>query len=323
MNKKDKKEWRKFRRQYLAKWVVSAVNRRTLKITPPKRNRVANKEIIFVDSFEENLKEWIRSNKSFMVARYGSTEATMMFYMLGLESEAITSIPLKCFRALNNNAGFFPNDLELLPQWMECMKETSKQVDMLCYWDTGYQEYLVGECCREDVILTELDSLQPFWREHPWTNALKGKKVLVIHPFVETIQSQYERRKEIWKNEEILPDFELMTVKAVQTIAGSKDDRFNNWFEALEYMYQEGMKYDFDVAIISCGAYGMPLAAKFKAAGKQAIHWGGMAQIWFGIKGGRWDNKPNVNRFYNDAWVRPSAKETPAKNKNVEGGCYW
>lgn len=319
----DKKEWKVFKTKYLINWFVGAVNRRTLKIKFQKRNIVANKEIISCDSFEIKLKKLLESDKPFMVARYGSVEATMLFYMLGLENKAINSIPPQHFVALNNNAGFFPDDFSLLPQWVDCMKETSKQVDMLCYWDTGYQEYLVKECCRKDLVLTALDSLQPFWREHPWTGALKGKKVLVIHPFVDTIQSQYKRRKEIWKNEEILPEFKLMTVKAVQTIAGAKDDRFNNWFEALEYMYQEGMKQDFDVAIISCGAYGMPLAAKFKVAGKQAIHWGGMAQIWFGIKGGRWDNNPRVNKFYNEFWVRPSDNETPLKNKNVEGGCYW
>ena len=319
----NKREWKSFKTKYLMKWFVSAVNRRTLKLKMKERSTVANKNIISVDSFEDELKNLLRTDKPFMVARYGSTEATMMFHMLGKECGALKEIDPKYFHNLGELSGFFPADDSLLPQWMDCMKETSKQVDMICYWDTGCQEFLVEKCCREDVVLTELDSLQPFWREHPWTCALRGKKVLIIHPFVETIQLQYQRRKEVWKNDEILPDFELMTVKAVQTIAGSKDERFDNWFEALEYMYQEGMKHDFDVAIISCGAYGMPLAAKFKAAGKQAIHWGGMAQIWFGIKGARWDNNPRVNQFYNASWVRPSDNETPKKNKNVEGGCYW
>lgn len=319
----DKREWREFKKKYLIKWFVGAVNRRTLKFKLKKCNTIANKQIISDGSFDEKLKIWLANDKPFMVARYGSTEATMMFHMLGKECGAQKKIDPKYFHNLGELSGFFPDDTSLLPKWIECMKETSEQVDILCYWETGYQEYLVKECCREDIVLTDLDSLQPFWREHPWTGALKGRKVLIVHPFVETIQSQYKRRRDIWKNEEILPDFDLMTVKAVQTIAGSKDNRFANWFEALEYMYQEGMKHDFDVAIISCGAYGMPLAAKFKAAGKQAIHWGGMAQIWFGIKGGRWDNNPRVNQFYNDSWVRPSGNETPAKNKNVEGGCYW
>ena len=53
-------------------------------------------------------------------------------------------------------------------------------------------------------------------------------------------------------------------------------------------MYTEAVKIDFDTAIIGCGAYGFPLAAKLKAAGKQAFHMGGATQLLFGIKGSRW-----------------------------------
>ena len=49
------------------------------------------------------------------------------------------------------------------------------------------------------------------------------------------------------------------------------------------------MEEIFDVAIIGCGAYGMPLAAMLKQAGKQAIHLGGATQLLFGIKGKRWE----------------------------------
>mgnify|MGYP001072196590 CR=1 FL=1 len=247
----------------------------------------------------------------------------MLYMLLGEECGVFKRINNKYFNNLQTLSGFFPNDSSLLDRWFELMKVTSKQVDVLCYWETGYQKYLVNELCSQDVILTELDNLQPFFAKHPWTAALKGKRVLVVHPFAKTIEKQYKRRKEIWENEEILPEFTLMTVKAVQTVAGNSDPRFQNWFEALDWMYEEGMKLDFDIAVVACGAYGMPLAAKFKQAGKQAIHWGGMSQIWFGIKGGRWDNNPRINKFYNDAWVRPDASETPTQKNSVEGGCYW
>ena len=70
--------------------------------------------------------------------------------------------------------------------------------------------------------------------EKPWSAALKGKKVLVIHPFKETIERQYKRREEIFPGTDILPEFELITLKAVQTVAGEKDNRFSTWFDALE-----------------------------------------------------------------------------------------
>ena len=79
------------------------------------------------------------------------------------------------------------------------------------------------------------------------------------------------------------------------------------------------------MAIIGCGAYGFPLAAKLKAAGKQAIHLGGATQLMFGIKGYRWENNypSKIATFFNDAWIHPSASETPKGAETVEKGCYW
>ena len=108
----------------------------------------------------------------------------------------------------------------------------------------------------------------------------------------------------------------------MQSIAGTKTE-FDDWFAALEYMYNEAMKIDFDIAIIGCGAYGFPLAAKLKKAGKQAIHLGGATQILFGIWGSRWDNVEPIRKLKNEFWVRPSKEETPSGAKKVENACYW
>ena len=80
---------------------------------------------------------------------------------------------------------------------------------------------------------------------------------------------------------------------------------------------------DFDVAIIGCGAYGFPLAAKVKDMGKVAIHLGGATQILFGIKGARWDLNQKINRWYNEAWTRPSESDKPKNAAAVESACYW
>ena len=316
-------EWYKYGARHLWKWFYQHVNSRTFRKPIKRTESLAHKRFIDRDEFNTKVAKMIMEGSPFLVARYGSTEATILYKALGVECGAIKNIKDKYFDALMELSGFFPNDKTLIPKWVEIMKDTSAQVDILCYWEAGYQEYMVDNYCTDNLQLTELDNLQPFFIEHPWTGALKGKTVLVIHPFAETIEKQYIKREQIWKNREILPEFKLITVKAVQTIAGNRDERFDTWFDALEYMYQEAMKHEFDVAIVACGAYGMPLAAKIKKAGKQAIHWGGMSQIWFGIKGGRWDNNPRVNQFYNDVWVRPSENETVADKNKVEGGCYW
>ncbi len=108
-------------------------------------------------------------------------------------------------------------------------------------------------------------------------------------------------------------------------MAGEKT-QFNDWFEALEYMKAEIRKTDFDVAIIGCGAYGLPLAAYCKEIGKKAIHMGGGTQLLFGIKGRRWEIQYQDSCYrdlFNEHWVYPAEFETPQNAKKVENACYW
>ncbi|MGG6498696.1 UNVERIFIED_CONTAM: hypothetical protein NY603_37795, partial [Bacteroidetes bacterium 56_B9] len=79
----------------------------------------------------------------------------------------------------------------------------------------------------------------------------------------------------------ILPAFDLQTIKAVQTIGNYIDSRFNTWFDALEFMKNEIDKREYDICLLGCGAYGLPLAAHIKRTGKKAIHMGGSLQLLF------------------------------------------
>jgi ketopantoate reductase len=86
-------------------------------------------------------------------------------------------------------------------------------------------------------------------------------------------------------------------------------------------MENEISKIDFDIAIIGCGAYGLPLAAHVKRMGKKVVHMGGATQLLFGIKGKRWED--SNFKFINKYWVRPLEEEKPKDHKKVEDSCYW
>lgn len=290
----------------------------------------AHKWIMSSKKTNDYLYDKIISGESFFACRFGNTELQTMVgelkdRIIGYsdENEVHTN---KWFNRLCEGAGFFPNDRKYLSKFTDCMLETCKQVDLLAMWHLNMEDFVIEEYVRQ-AELTFLFRLEPWlYTGRPWSAALKGKKVLVIHPFVETIRKQYEtQRDKIFPGTDILPEFELKTLKAVQTIAGEKDERFATWFEALDYMYQEAMKIDFDIAIIGCGAYGMPLGGMLKKAGKAAIHLGGATQLLFGIKGRRWEeNYPSkIATWFNDSWVYPSLTETPQNAGVVEKGCYW
>lgn len=289
----------------------------------------AHKWILSKKKTNDYIYEMLLSDKPFLVCRFGNTElqtvvGNLRIKIMGHSAEADAYLD-KWFTRLGNGAGFFPVEYKYLDKFTECMLEAYKQTDLLAMWHLNMEDFIINEY-KPDVTLTYLMWIEPWLTNgRPWSAALKGKKVLVIHPFEDTIRSQYEKREKLFPGTEILPAFELKTLKAVQTLCGERDERFATWFEALEYMYQEALKIDFDVAIIGCGAYGMPLAAKLKQAGKQAIHLGGATQLLFGIKGRRWEgNYPSkIATCFNNEWTYPLDSEKPGKAGTVENGCYW
>lgn len=286
----------------------------------------ANHCVLGLNRTNKAISEMIQSGKPFMVARFGNTELSVMTSVLkrrifGSTTENDARLE-EWFQNLQDLSGFFPDQIEMVEQFTDLMLDSCKAVDVLAMYHCHMDDYMVTEYMRKCKV-TFLNHIEPWRCINPWTAALQGKKVLVIHPFDESIRQQYQKRNQLFLNANVLPEFELKTLKAIQTIAGETDERFSTWFDALEYMYQEAMKIDFDIAILGCGAYGFPLAAKIKRAGKQAIHMGGVTQILFGIKGRRWLDNPRSGIAFNDTWVFPKDSETPKKCNIVENHCYW
>jgi hypothetical protein len=255
---------------------------------------------------DDAISKKIKSNKPFMLGRFGSSEVRGIF-----KDE---------FEVLCYFAGFFPKDKRLLGKFKEVYLGAAKYLDILAIWN--YRNHFKNKI-RLMRTLPNIENIVPLSSAgdstHAWIKDLKGKRVLIIHPFKKTIEHQYKRRAKIG----VLPKLKsLEVIKAVQTLGNSKDPRFATWFDALDYMKKEISKKDFDIAILGCGAYGLPLAAHVKSLGKQALHVGGGLQLLFGIRGKRWD-KDRVQHQYNKYWIPPMKEDFLKDYKTFEGGCYW
>lgn len=297
--------------------------------------KMAYKNDLSIDEFNDYVSKAIFDQRPCFVGRFGETELKTIVaycnYYAGFGQDKRREMLIN----LQNHAGFFPVDLDKGEKFVELMLDSLGNVDVQATWDLNMERFLINHLV-PDVSTTKLMNLSPWVKyrygsleSKPWTAALANKKVLVVHPFSNTIMNQYLQKREsifnkLYDADDILPSFELYTVKAVQTIVGNKDERFDTWFDALEWMENECKKINFDVAIIGCGAYGYPLAGKIKQMGKVAIHLGGATQILFGILGKRWeDNKELMEKVVNDSWIKPPVEERPANFNKVEGGCYW
>lgn len=298
--------------------------------------RPLNKEMD-PDIISSHIREKLLSPEPCMLSRFGAVEIGCVVNYLGIyhqKRKIIKYIKGEAFPwwweeetmyPMRNNAGFFSATPELLKRFSEMMIEDMPLIDILASWRFE-EEYFSKEL--QNAYKIDFEPYNPFWSDVPWTAALENKKVLVVHPFAETIQKQYLRKELIHKDPRVLPTFDLQTIKAIQTIGNQGDGRFETWFDALEFMKNEIDKMDYDVCLLGCGAYGMPLAAHVKRSEKKAVHLGGSLQLLFGIRGARWENSNynatyNYSKLMNEFWVKPSATETPSKAQQVEEGCYW
>lgn len=297
-----------------------------------------DKELDFTDQECANyIRNRILSGDPLMIARFGSVElANMLEYEYQYFQKKKNSWIDRLYHYAHNkktpyynwnekqslkyNAGFFPIDMTSISQFYELMIDSTKELDILGSWVKGENQlrkyFPTAKICR-------LGDLEPYFQLNAWSSALEGKKVLVIHPFEDSIRTQYHNsREKLFENPSVLPKFTLHTIKAVQTIGGISSD-FDSWFDALEFMKKKIESTDFDIALIGCGAYGFPLAAFVKKMGKQAIHLGGATQLMFGIRGKRWDEDPRYDQFINAYWKRPFSSEKPVTASIIEGACYW
>lgn len=288
-----------------------------------KPKKYYKNKIISTNETNERMQQLVQAGKPFAAGRIGGSELKAMVTcqpeFKGDKEKAAMHNLLICL------SGFF-GPLEDLDRFSRLMEESLGTMDFMGVWYNQMEDYMLEHYAPKTVILGELSGLEPWYcPDNPWTKTLKGKKVLCIHPFKDSILAQYKKREHLFEGTDILPEFELRCVKAVQTLMDQKDERFPKWFDALEYMYEEAMKEDFDIALIGCGSYGLPLAAKIKKAGKQAVHMGGALQLLFGIRGSRWNDFDKLIPFYNEYWEYPMQSEqlTEGRNKSVENGCYW
>lgn len=286
-----------------------------------------------VESVQQRIYEMLLVDEPCMIARFGSVElqAVVDYLFPPTLKNAFRfvkgQIPSWGYapstrRTMRINAGFFPSTPKMLDRFGQLMLGCMPWVDILGSWR---QEEAVVMPYLPNVVRAPLYALEPYYFDNPWTPALEGKKVLVVHPFEDTILKQHEagRYEHLFSDKRLTPNYELQTLKAVQSIAGNKPAEFDDWFQALDWMKSEIDKRDFDIAIIGCGAYGFPLAAHVKQIGKKAVHLGGAVQNLFGIRSNALESNKNLSGLINENWVRPSLLETPKGAEKVENFRYW
>jgi hypothetical protein len=276
----------------------------------------------------------LKQGKPCFITRFGGTELRTVAYFVEHNQEDHVTFSEIIKRDMKVMSGFFsPSDEQLTRFSCETINMIQEMdVVGIFHYHMPIERELLDRYGPRAAFVT-LGCIGDYvgLSKDPWTQYLKGKRVLVIHPFGETIRQQYAKRHLLFQDERHLPDFELDVMSPVQGLGDARGVHgFKDWFEALEGMYREIDQRTFDVALIGAGAYGMFLGHYVKKSGRQAVHIGGATQLLFGIRGRRWEETydPDFGRaLFNEHWVRPSAEETPqelTEFEKLEGiAAYW
>jgi hypothetical protein len=287
-----------------------------------ERVKYSSQSISYKQTGHDIVRQHIESGIA-AIGKIGESElCALNCYLKNRDSSGFCEKWDKRSQRLYYNAGVFPHTNESFSQFCRIMLDCLSSIDCMAVWFNRGEATVVNDYAT-NARLVGLNTLEPFLWNRPWMELAKGKRVLAISPFAETILSQHESISDVWKNKpQMAPAYDLEVIKT-PLCAALVESPFRDWQEGLESLKSEMETMHFDIAIIGAGAWSLPLAVHAKKMQKVGVHLGGAAQLIFGIWGHRWDNKPRHGQYFNEFWVRPSNSERPETFRNIENGCYW
>ncbi len=291
--------------------------------------KLIDKPVKTISSLSDDISQFIENGKPMLLARLGGTEGVIAGQYCERILKMRDNYSEEMLDWLFTTSGFFADDYdnktEAVDKYAELTIKGIPECDFLSamFPSRIYTPYFFKRFAQNAVpTFSDLGPYFDIETDKTWIGALKGKKVLVINSFADSIEYQYKRKDKLVNDPKFeLPDFDLLVYKTYVTQVGERPGGFKNSFEVLNKMLNDIKKIDFDIALIGAGAYGFPIAVEIKRMGKIAIETCGRTPLFFGIYGER-DIKHGIEQNITDAWIRPM-EEPPKKFKEVENGCYW
>jgi hypothetical protein len=230
---------------------------------------------------------------------------------------------------LENNAGIHIQKPASLHTYVQRFIQAYEHCTHIAIWEKGGGMYQSMGRAQEWILQRAKNtprltarSLEPYYFQDSWMPALKGKRILIVHPFVATFQKQYQKRAELFPNRSWFEDCSIQFIKPPMTMAGNHGNK--DWQEHMDIFFSDIQGVEFDVALVAAGGYGMLIADYIYTNMRRSVMYiGGALQIFFGVIGKRWFDNKEIRSLITDDWVRPANEERPPNHTRVEKGCYW
>jgi hypothetical protein len=285
----------------------------------------------YIDNiYIKDLIEKSQNNKPFFIGRVPQVEVN------AIVAYKINNIHDDMISDLSNNAGINTTSIESFKNYATEYEAAYTKCTAIAIWDKNtimYNENKYGQeyICQKTQSIPKISALalEPYYyldKEYNWMSALKGKSVLIIHPFMESMKKQTPILSTLFNNTPWFEDCTIHFIKPPLTLAGNHENK--DWqyhYEKLKNEVDELSKTaHFDIALVACGGYGMLISSYIHTKfNKSVMYIGGALQIFFGIFGKRWLTNKDILKYITDDWIRPVKSDKPSNFTKVEKGCYW
>jgi hypothetical protein len=242
--------------------------------------------------------------------------------------------------ALKNNAGILVKTNEHVIEYSHKYLDAFRNCELYTGWEkhgavykyiSQSHDFITATFSNKRMIWAEIFGIFNYIYSTPWTHALRGKRILIISAFADSIIEKIPIRDQIYDGVDLFPDCTLQVLRPPQTqgalpdgVSPETDEYFG--VHLLEFEKRlDAIRDTYDVALVSCGGYGNLVCNHIFRSGKSAIYVGGVLQMYFGILGKRWyrETPEIIELFMNEHWSRPKEHEIPKGADKIEGSCYW
>ena len=282
--------------------------------------------------------EKLRTGKPFVIPRIAGVENNFAVFARIKRETGRTDFDAffqQTAPVMKNNAGILASNWDSIVKYSDAYLKAFDQCEVFTGWEVqGNVRPSIAQS--HDFIEDRYPGRQVLWAfaldvfhyvhdPKAWTKSLRGKRVLLISPFEESLRDKVPKRALMYDGVDLFPDCTFVYLKPPMTQAGEPSREFHR--ELADFTRKiDAIKDTFDVALVSCGGYGNLVCSHiYESCGKSAVYVGGVLQMYFGILGGRWlRERPDVVRLYlNEHWSRPKSTERPVGCEKIENACYW
>lgn len=229
-------------------------------------------------------------------------------------------------------SGVFPRDPGFYRTFLEAYAPELRELDALGLFGALIEPEILSHFGLTMDVMHFLDQEPgraiPDEPEACYLRHFRDKRVLLISPFAQAMAERADAAtfEAVWAKTGKAWFHPAQVLALTMPYGWSKQTqlRHGDSLALLEHLKSQMDALDFDVALISAGGLGIPLAVHAKRRGAVGLSLGGHLQVVFGLIGKRWRDREDWRRdYFTPAWTDVPEASVPSEAVLVDDGAYW